>query len=237
MPGMLALIVDETDHVARRLDTSLGEEGYAVATAASRGEALWLAGSGEADVVIVCAARAGLHDVPTIEALRRDGEQAPILVLARAADSDEVVAALDAGADDVVVSPVAFKEVAARLRALTRRPADRVATELEVGSLRLDPEHRRARRLTEDGEVEIELTPRECAALEALMRSPGLVITRTRIAELVWGAETDHASNLVDQVVSHLRRKIDRPFDCSDIRTVRGTGYRIVDSRAEALAG
>lgn len=265
--AMKALIVDESGRTSARLQPALAQEGYVVQAATRRGEALWLASEAEPDVIVICSARPGTHDVPVVTALRDDGEKAPILVMARKGESTHLVDVLDAGADDVVTSPVPFAEVAARLRALTRRAPHLVEDELRVGTLRLDRAARIAVRTrgdvstgdacmdgacmddagTEPGEdaihggmsappddeVAIELTAREYAVLELLMRNAGQVVSRARIVDDVWGGLDAATSNLVDQVVSHLRRKLDRPFGRRDIATVRGVGYRIVDSGAQ----
>lgn len=264
---MKALIVDESGRTSARLHPALAQEGYVVQAASQRGEALWLASEAEPDVIVICSARPGTHDVPVVTALRGDGERAPILVMARRGESADLVDVLDAGADDVVTSPVPFAEVAARLRALTRRAPHLVEDELRVGTLRLDRAARVAVRTLDDattgdagidhasigdalaepggattrdvvsgaqgGEVAIDLTAREYAVLELLMRNAGHVVSRARIIDDVWGGLDAATSNLVDQVVSHLRRKLDRPFGRHDITTVRGVGYRIVDSAAQ----
>ena len=264
---MKALIVDESGRTSARLQPALAQEGYVVQAASQRGEALWLASEAEPDVIVICSARPGTHDVPVVTALRGDGERAPILVMARRGESADLVDVLDAGADDVVTSPVPFAEVAARLRALTRRAPHLVEDELRVGTLRLDRAARVAIRTLVDattgdasidhasigdafaepggattrdvvsgaqgGEVAIDLTAREYAVLELLMRNAGHVVSRARIVDDVWGGLDAATSNLVDQVVSHLRRKLDRPFGRHDITTVRGVGYRIVDSAAQ----
>lgn len=264
---MKALIVDESGRTSARLQPALAQEGYVVQAASQRGEALWLASEAEPDVIVICSARPGTHDVPVVTALRGDGERAPILVMARRGESADLVDVLDAGADDVVTSPVPFAEVAARLRALTRRAPHLVEDELRVGTLRLDRAARVAVRTLDDatigdagidhasigdalaepggattrdvvsgaqrGEVAIDLTAREYAVLELLMRNAGHVVSRARIVDDVWGGLDAATSNLVDQVVSHLRRKLDRPFGRHDITTVRGVGYRIVDSAAQ----
>ena len=264
---MKALIVDESGRTSARLQPALAQEGYVVQAASQRGEALWLASEAEPDVIVICSARPGTHDVPVVTALRGDGERAPILVMARRGESADLVDVLDAGADDVVTSPVPFAEVAARLRALTRRAPHLVEDELRVGTLRLDRAARVAVRTLDDattgdagsdhasiggalaepggattrdvvsgaqgGEVAIDLTAREYAVLELLMRNAGHVVSRARIVDDVWGGLDAATSNLVDQVVSHLRRKLDRPFGRHDITTVRGVGYRIIDSAAQ----
>lgn len=145
-----ALIVDESGRTSARLQPALAQEGYVVQAASQRGEALWLASEAEPDVIVICSARPGTHDVPVVTALRGDGERAPILVMARRGESADLVDVLDAGADDVVTSPVPFAEVAARLRALTRRAPHLVEDELRVGTLRLDRAARVAVRTLDD---------------------------------------------------------------------------------------
>ncbi len=134
---------------------------------------------------------------------------------------------LDAGADDYLLKPFSFGELLARLRALVRRvPVERPA-ELKVGTLRLDPATHRAWR----GDTELDLSAKGFALLEAFMRRPGEVLSRTRLLEAAWELGFESRSNLVDVYVRYLRQRVDRPFGCDSIETVRGTGYRL---RAEA---
>jgi DNA-binding response OmpR family regulator len=135
------------------------------------------------------------------------------------------VLGLDAGGDDYLTKPFAVEELTARLRALVRRTHRRAAPVLTVGALELDPATRVVRR----GNQTIALTPREYAFLEYLMRQPGLVLTRTMIAEHVWDFTFDRASNVVDVYVKHLRDKIDVPGEPSFIQSVRGVGYVVRD--------
>jgi two-component system, OmpR family, response regulator len=137
------------------------------------------------------------------------------------------VVGLDAGADDYLVKPFSFAELAARVRALVRRGRVERPTVLEVADLRLDPARRRAWR----GEVELDLSPKEFALLELFLSHPGEVLTRTRILEHVWDFAYDPSSNVVDQYIGYLRRKIDRPFGRDDLETVRGAGYRLRDPK------
>jgi len=136
---------------------------------------------------------------------------------------------LDAGADDYLAKPFSFDELTARIRALVRRGTVARPAILEAGDLRLDPG---ARRVSRAG-TEIDLTAKEFALLELLMRRRGEVLTRTYILEHVWDFAYDPTSNVIDQYIGSLRRKVDRPFGRCDIETVRGAGYRLVDS-AEA---
>ncbi len=155
--------------------------------------------------------------------LREAGIWAPVLMLtARDAVGDRV-AGLDAGADDYLVKPFSLLELAARIRALVRRDDRARPTVLADGDLRLDPATKQVFR---DGH-EIALSPKEFSLLELFLRHQGTVLTRTQIIDAVWDFAYDGTSNVVDQYVTHLRRKIDKPFGRHDIETVRGMGYRL----------
>ena len=137
---------------------------------------------------------------------------------------DDRVAGLDAGADDYLVKPFAMRELLARVRALTRRAADAPKSRvLQAADLTLDPLTRRVQR----GGRRIELTAKEDAVLECLLREPGRVLTRTQIAEHVWNYDVYNQSNVVDVYIRNLRRKIDDPSEVRLIHTVRGAGYRL----------
>ena len=144
------------------------------------------------------------------------------MLTARDAVGDRV-AGLDAGADDYLVKPFSLLELAARLRALARRDDRARPAVLAVGDLRLDPATKQAWR----DQAELELSPREFSLLELFLRHPGAVLTRSQIIDAVWDFAYDGGSNVVDQYVAYLRRKIDVPFGRHDIQTVRGMGYRL----------
>jgi two-component system OmpR family response regulator len=146
-------------------------------------------------------------------------------MLTARSDVADRVRGLDAGADDYLAKPFSFAELCARLRALIRRGAPERPALLEAGDLRLDPAGRRAWR----GETELDLSAREFALLDFLLRNAGRVVTRTMILEHVWDVAFDPASNVVDQYVAYLRRKIDRPFGVAQLETVRGAGYRLLE--------
>ena len=136
---------------------------------------------------------------------------------------EDRVAGLDAGADDYLVKPFSLLELGARLRALARRDDRARPVQLESDGLRLDPASKQAWRDT----TELKLSPKEFALLELFLRHPGTVLTRSQILEAVWDFAYDGGSNVVDQYVAYLRRKVDLPFGCQDIETVRGMGYRL----------
>jgi two-component system OmpR family response regulator len=190
---------------------------------ASGEEALWRAQAHDYDAIVLDVMLPGLNGFETCRRLRSDGVWAPVLMLtARDAVSDRV-AGLDSGADDYLSKPFAFAELLARLRALARRgDRDRPAV-LEVGDLRLDPA---TREVSRDGR-EIRLSAKEFALLETFMRRPGEVLSRLHLLEHAWDFAYDNRSNVIDVFVRRLRQKIDEPFGCASLQTVRGAGYRL----------
>ncbi len=222
---MRVLVVEDHPQMAELLEQRLREEGFAVDLVRTGEDAVWFALENDVDAIVLDLM---LPDVGGFEVCRRirdGGRWAPILMLtARDAVGDRVKG-LDAGADDYLTKPFSFAELLARIRALMRRgPHERPAV-LEVGDLRLDPATREVRR----GEVSIDLTPKEFALLEYLMRHGGEVVSRTRLIEHVWDFAYEGTSNVVDVYVRYLREKVDRPFGLHTIETIRGAGYRLRD--------
>lgn len=208
------------------LRRGFGENGYAVDVAANGADALWLATEAHFDAVVLDLMLPDMDGFKVCRSLREAGCWAPVLMLtARDAVADRV-RGLDAGADDYVVKPFSFAELSARVRALLRRGARARPAVLQVGDLRLDPALHQAWR----GDDEIKLSPKEMALLELFMRHPHEVVTRTQILEHVWDFAFDGLSNVVDQYVSYLRKKVDKPFRRNDLQTVRGVGYRLTSS-------
>ena len=220
---MRALIVEDGVKLAGLLKRGLRAEGVAADLAVTGEDALWMAGSTEYDVIVLDVMLPGIDGFQTCRRLREDGVWAPVLMLtARDAIKDRV-AGLDGGADDYLTKPFSFVELLARLRALARRgPIERPPV-LEVGPLRLDPASRRAWR----GPVEIALSTKEFALLEAFMRRAGDVVSRFQLLEAAWDYEYENRSNVVDVYVRYLRGKVDKPFRTTSIETVRGAGYRL----------
>ena len=220
---MRVLIVEDQPKLAALLARGLREEGHA-ADVAERGEdAAWMALAARYDAIVLDIMLPGIDGLETCRQLRRRGVWTPVLMLtARDAVGDRVIG-LDAGADDYLTKPFSFEELLARLRALNRRtPAERPVT-VEVGDLRLDPAAHRAWR----GQTELDLSAKEFALLELLMRRPGNVLTRGQLLEGAWDMAYERRSNIVDVYIRHLREKIDRPFGSDTIETVRGVGYRL----------
>ncbi len=219
------LVVEDEVRLALLLKRGLEEEGYAVDTSGDGAEALWRATETQYDAIVLDIMLPSMDGLEVTRRLRAEGRWTPVLLLTARDAVDDRVVGLDAGADDYLVKPFSFAELAARVRALVRRGRVERPTVLEVDDLRLDPARRRAWR----AEVELDLSPKEFALLELFLSHPGEVLTRTRILEHVWDFAYDPASNVVDQYVGYLRRKIDRPFGRDDLETVRGAGYRLRD--------
>ena len=175
------------------------------------------------DLVILDMRLPGRNGLDVLRSLRSRGFERPVLVLTAQDAVDAKVETLRAGADDYVTKPFAFEELLARVEALLRRPRALASPVLRVGDLELDQGTREVRR----GEELIELTPKEFAVLEYLMRHAGRVMSRTLITEYAWGYHFDPGTNIVDVVINHLRKKIDAKHEKKLITTVRGVGYMI----------
>ncbi|MET7459483.1 response regulator transcription factor [Nonomuraea sp. NPDC005501] len=224
---MRVLVVEDDTRMGVLLRRGLAEEGYAVDLATDGQSAIWQVCECAYDVIVLDVMIPGYDGFEVCRRMRAAGRWAPVLMLtARDAVADRV-RGLDAGADDYLVKPFSFDELTARLRAVVRRGAHERPAVLQVGDLRLDPASRQAWRAS----AEIDLTPREFAVLELFLRHPGEVLTRTQILDHVWDFAYDGVSNVVDQYVGLLRRKIDQPFGRSDLETVRGFGYRLREPR------
>jgi len=217
------LVAEDEPRMASLLRRGLREEGYSVDVAASGTDALWLAREVDYDAIVLDVMLPGVDGFEVCRQLRRDDRWAPVIMLTARGDVSDRVRGLDAGADDYLPKPFSLVELCARLRALVRRGSAARPAVLQVGTLRLDPASRRVWR---DG-TPVTLSATEFSLLELFMRHPGEVLTRSRILEHVWDFAYDAASNVVDQYIGYLRRKIDRPFGHEDLETVRGAGYRL----------
>ncbi len=221
--GELILVVEDEAAMVRVMSVSLQARGYRVSVARTGQDGLDRSADEDPAVVILDLGLPDIDGVEVCRRLRREGRWAPVLILTARDGVADRVRGLDAGADDYLTKPFSFAELSARIRALIRRGGRQRPTELVVGELRLDPATRRAWR----GAVELELTAKEFTLLEMFLRHPGEVLTRTRILENGWDFAYDAVSNVVDQYVGYLRRKIDRPFGLEQLETVRGAGYRL----------
>jgi two-component system OmpR family response regulator len=217
------LIVEDEVRMASLIRRGLVTEGLAVDLAASGEDVLWRAQAHDYDAIVLDVMLPDLDGFEVCRRLRAAGVRSPVLMLTARDSVEDRVEGLDSGADDYLVKPFAFAELLARLRALVRRgDAGRPAV-LTVGDLRLDPATREVTR----GSAPISLSAKEFALLESFMRRPGEVLSRLHLLEHAWDFAYDNRSNIVDVYVRRLRRKIDEPFGCASLETVRGAGYRL----------
>lgn len=220
---MRILVVEDEPAIAKFVRQGLTEAGHAVDLAWDGEEGLAFALAADYDVLILDIMLPKVEGVDLLRELRRRGDKTPALMLTARDTVENRVEGLDAGADDYLVKPFAFPELMARVRALMRRPPLQVGTTLEVGDLTMNTATRDVRR----GDEMIELSPREYAVLEYLMRHPNQVLTRTQIGEHVWNFDFFNESNVVDVYIGYLRRKIENGQGPPLLHTIRGVGYRI----------
>lgn len=220
---MRILIVEDDAKIGRFVERGLKEEGHTVDWMTDGASGLEAAQFGQHDVAIIDVMLPELDGLSLVEQLRGEGRDLPVLILSAKAEVADRVRGLEMGADDYLVKPFSFSELKARLTALMRRSGDAPKNELELQfhELKLDL---RSRVATRGGE-QAELPPREFSLLEYLMRSPGQVLTKTMILEHVWGYAFDPGTNVVDVLVSRLRKKVEAEHEPKYIRTVRGVGY------------
>lgn len=221
---MRILVVEDELSIANFVRQGLSEAGYAVDVARDGQEGLAYSLSADYDVLILDIMLPGIDGLELLRQLRRRGNKTPTLMLTARAAVDDRVEGLNAGADDYLVKPFAFPELLARVQALLRRPPLQVGTTLQAGSLKLDSVTREVWR---NGRL-IDLSPREYAILEYLMRHPNQVLTRTQIGEHVWNFDFYHESNVIDVYIGYLRRKLEQPGEETLIHTVRGVGFRLM---------
>jgi len=213
------------DHiVAARLRRGLTAEGFVVDVAHDGVDGLHLAREGEYDAVVLDLMLPGLSGYQVCERLRAERNWVPVLILSAKDGEYDQADGLDLGADDYMTKPFSYVVLAARLRALLRRGARPRPAVLAAGDLHLDPAARTVRR----AEADIELTAREFALLEYLMRRAGQVVSKAELLEHVWDADSVTDMNVVEVYAGYLRRKIDRPFEVEQLETVRGAGYRLL---------
>jgi len=223
---MKILLVEDEARLATAVRRVLTDEGYATDWASDGADGLDRAEQGGYDVILLDVMLPSYDGYEIARRLRAEGSTAPILMLTARDAIQDRVRGLDAGADDYLVKPFALAELLARVRALGRRAKMGVTADsptLTIADLELDLRSREARR----GPRRIELTAREFALLETLMRHPGQVMSRSQLLDSVWSYDAMTESNVVDIYIHYLRNKIDKGFDRKLIRTVRGMGYAI----------
>ncbi len=221
---MQLLLVEDDRDLRRFLAKAFREEGYGVVEADSGDQALDRALDGSHSCIILDVMLPGRDGFSVVAELRKRGVLTPVLMLTARDELDARVRGLEGGADDYLTKPFDLPELIARVHALIRRAELRHQdATLKVGNLTLDP---LTRRVTQEDRV-VDLSPREFALLEFLMRNAGRTVSRSRISEAVWNYKFDPETNVVDVYVNYLRKKLSFAGQVPPIRTVRGTGYRL----------
>jgi two-component system, OmpR family, response regulator len=220
---MRVLLVEDDERLAGSVARGLRGEGYAVDVAGRGDDAVVQARVHDYDVVILDVMLPGLDGVSVCRTLREAGRWSPVLMLTARDGVADRIRGLDAGADDYLVKPFDFGELVARVRALLRRGAPERPAVVVAGDLAVDPA---SRSVTRAGR-RVELSAREFAVLELLVRRAGQVVSRTDLLEHVWDRNYQGSTNIVDVYVGYLRRKLENPFGRPLIHTVRGAGYLV----------
>lgn len=222
---MKILVIEDEHRIAQTIKKGLELERHIVDVAYTGTDGFDLAASEEYELLIIDRMLPEMDGVTICKNLRADQNHVPILLLTAKSQVEDKVEGLDAGADDYLTKPFSFEELLARVRALTRRPKKAVHTVLSVDDLELNPATFEVKR----GTTKIELSSKEFALLEYLLRHPKKIVTKQQIINHVWDYESNVLPNTVEVYIKNLRNKIDTPFKekKSLITTVRGFGYKI----------
>jgi DNA-binding response OmpR family regulator len=222
------LVVEDEVRLAEALKHGLEAEGFEVDLAHTGTDGLEMARAEQYAAIVLDILLPGMNGYRVCATLREEENWTPILMLTAKDGEYDEAEALDTGADDFLSKPFSYVVLVARIRSLLRRGSGPRPTVVEVGDLLLDP----GNRIVERGGQAIELTPREFALLDVLMRRSPEAIPKHELLEAVWGADRDVDLNVVEVYVGYLRRKVDRAFGVETLQTVRGVGYRIVPAGA-----
>ena len=220
---MRVLLIEDDTAIARSLKEGLEDETYVVDVANDGSEGYRTAVADDYDVIILDIMLPGMNGYEVCRALRNDGNKTPILMLTARDTERDIVEGLDTGADDYLAKPFSFDVLLARIRALLRRPNEKLEEILQIGDLKLDPSSKKVTRASQ----EISLTAKEYGVLEYLMRNKGKVLSKEQIISHVWDFDADVLPNNVELFIMFLRRKIDKPFKSKLIYTVSGFGYKL----------
>lgn len=222
--GVRVLVIEDEERLADAVARGLRAEGFDVDVVHDGRDGLWRAREGAYAALVLDVLLPGMNGYAVCRTLREEGNLVPILMLTAKDGEYDEVEAFELGADDFLSKPFSFPVLVARLRAMVRRgPAVTHSDRIEVGDLVLDA---RAHTCTCAG-VDVELTPREYALLEALARRAGDVVPKPALLDEVWGLDFDGDPNVVEVYLGYLRRKLDKPFGTQRLETVRGAGYRL----------
>ncbi|OQA51900.1 MAG: Transcriptional regulatory protein CusR [candidate division WS2 bacterium ADurb.Bin280] len=221
---MRILIIEDDFKIARAIKKGLEQETYAVDISSDGSDGFGQANTIDYDLIILDRMLPEMDGIEICRSLRKNGKTTPIIMLTAKSQIKDRVEGLDCGADDYLVKPFSFEELVARIRALLRRPSDLKESVVRVADLSLDP----ILLTVERGGREVNLSAKEFALLEYLMRNEGRVLTKDNIISHVWDYDADILPNTLEVFIGSLRSKIDKPFEGEPlIKTVRGFGYKI----------
>lgn len=218
---MRLLVVEDEENLRTVIRKRLMKEGYSVDACADGQEALDYMAVSPYDTVILDIMMPKMSGMEVLKKMRAGGDQTPVLFLTAKDGIEDRVKGLDSGADDYLVKPFAFEELLARIRVMIRRQSDSASDEMTLADLTVDAGKHSVTR----GGKAIELSAKEFAVLEYLMRHQGQVLSREQIEQHVWDFDYEGGSNMVDVYIRYLRRKLDEGYEKKLIHTVRGAGY------------
>lgn len=218
---MRILIVEDEQDLQNVIAKRLEAEYYSVDACSDGREALDYIRMASYDAIILDIMLPGMNGLDLLKLLRTEHNKTPVLLLTAKDSIEDRVIGLDTGADDYLIKPFAFDELLARLRVLTRRQTGGISNVFELGDLVVDCNRHQVKRADQS----IELSSKEFAILEYMIRNQGIVLSRENIEEHVWNYDYEGGSNIVDVYIRYLRRKIDKDFETKLIHTIRGTGY------------
>ena len=224
---MRILVVEDEHKIANSIKKGLEQENFSVDIVFDGESALDMAETEEYDCIVLDLMLPKINGVQVCSQLRKDENHTPIIMLTAKSELEDKVHGLTMGADDYLTKPFAFEELLARIRALLRRPKDRLENTLKCGDLELNPATFEVKRLDE----QVNLTKKEFALLEYLMRNKGKTVTKDQIISHVWNYDSNILGNTVEQYIGYLRNKIDKPFPNKKqlLQTIRGFGYKLAE--------
>jgi two-component system OmpR family response regulator len=219
------LVVDDEERLAKSIARGLEADGFDVDVVHDGTDGLWRAQEGTYSAIVLDIMLPGMNGYEVCRTLRKEDVWTPILMLTAKHGEYDEAEGFEFGADDYLRKPFSHVVLTARLRSLIRRGAATPALTIKAGGLLLDPGIRRCSRGTDH----IELTPREFAVLDVLMRRAPNAVEKHELIDEVWGMDFEGDSNIVEVYIGYLRRKVDKPFGTKSIVTIRGYGYQVVD--------
>ncbi|MCA9308677.1 response regulator transcription factor [candidate division WWE3 bacterium] len=223
---MRILIVEDEHKIANSIKQGLEQEGYSADTAYTGTDGYDLASTEEYDLIILDIMLPGMNGLQICTNLRKNHIHTPVLMLSARAETEDKITGLDTGADDYLSKPFAFTELLARSKALLRRPNGITPKVLTCADLTLDTQNFTVTRSNKN----IDLSKKEFALLEYLLRHKNQIVSKDKIIEHVWDYDSDILPNTVEVYIGYLRKKVDKPFDKSLLKTIRGFGYKIEES-------